>query len=98
MLYCVFLDPNDKDDEGATPLHFAARYKRMRLVQPESTPTDMSPSVSILQIILVLHMTFAYKYDMRLILLVISQRTPKIYKGPFWDMEKSQMYFCFIFN
>ena len=31
MCVVMVTDVNDVDEEGATPLHFAARYKRMRL-------------------------------------------------------------------
>lgn len=30
-IFMNFLDVNDRDEEGATPLHYAARYKRMKL-------------------------------------------------------------------
>ena len=33
---------NGTDDEGATPLHYAARYKRMRLSQPGESPVSTS--------------------------------------------------------
>ena len=50
---CLFFspstDPNATDDEGATPLHFAARYKRMRLAQFEGDEVRQQMKVDVMQ-------------------------------------------------
>ena len=51
FIFTLFTEVNGTDDEGATPLHYAARYKRMRLNQPTDGDGQVSSGYILTKII-----------------------------------------------